>query len=268
MGGYFLTDSGDYTLVGNEDEIGRHGDRWVRIRGKTLTQTEDGPPNLQVLSISTVSKSRAATLDAALRYPSSWKNYSSDAQGVRLAFPKEFDPVTQQNDSMFYLRPGFIKSDNVVDLHRSEIPATIYVVQPYSGKKRTRLQLENPPYSSFSGGAFAVYVNPQITDAVTCKQFDPELGEGTISSRRVHGINYTVINTSSVGMGSGEDFDTLHTFQNGRYFEVDFQMDWKGSGGVDFTCAMEDADGDALETLLLSKISFFQPKSAAAATVR
>ena len=267
MGGYFLTDSGDYTLVGNEDEIARHGDHWVLIRGKTIPQTKDGPPNLQVLSISTVSKSRAATLDAALRDPSRWKNYSSDTQGVRLAFPKEFDPVTQMNDGMFYLRPGFIKKDNVVDLHRSEIPATIYVAQPYSGEKRTRLQLENPPYSDFHGGAFAVYVNPQITDAVTCKQFDPELGEGTISSRRIHGINYTAINTSSVGMGSGEDFDTLHTFQNGRCFEIDFQMGWNGSGGIDLTCAMEDADGDALEAMLLSKISFFRPTATAAATV-
>jgi hypothetical protein len=264
---HFFTDSSDYALVGNDDEIAHHGGDWVRVRGKPIPQTEDGPANLQVLSISTVSKSRAPTLDAALRDPSSWQNYSSDAQGVRLAFPKDFDPVTSQNDGVFYLRPGFIKNDNVVDVHRSEIRATIYVARPYLGKKRTHLQLENPPFTDFHGGAFAVYVNPQITDAATCKQFAPELYDGKISSRRINGINYTAINTYDVGAGSGEEFDTFHTFQNGRCFEVDFQMGWNGSGAVDITCAMEDADGDALETLLVSKISFFRPKSAAAATV-
>jgi hypothetical protein len=267
LNNYFFTDSSEYTLVGNDDEIARHGGDWVRVRGKIIPQTDLGPPNLKVLSITTVSKSQPPTLDAALRDPSSWQRYSSDTQGVRLAFPKEFDPITDQNDGMSYVHPGFIKNDHVVDVHRSEIPRTIYVARSYSGKKRTRLQLKNPPYTDFTGGAFAVYVNPQITDAETCKQFDPDLSDGKISSRRINGINYTAINTYSVGAGSGEDFDTLHTFQSGRCFEVDFQLGFNGSGAVDITCAIEDADGDALETLLLSKISFFQPKSAAALTV-
>ena len=264
---YFFTDSSEYTLVGNDDEIAHHGGDWVRVRGKPIPQTDLGPPNLQVLSISSVSQSQAPALDVALRDPTSWQNYSSDSQGVRLAFPKEFEPVTFHNDGEFYLHPGFVKNGHVVDVHRSEIPTTIYATQPYSGKKPTRLQLENPPSTDFHGGAFAVYANPQITDAATCKQFNPDLGDGKIWSRRIHGINYTALNTYDNAAGSGEEFDTFHTFQNGRCFEVDFQIGFNRSGGIDITCAIEDADGDALETLLLSKISFFQPKSAAALTV-
>ena len=261
----FFDDSGDYTLTGSDDLIYAYPDYWVRIRGRI---TRDAPQNLEVISMTRAFETPAAILDPALRKPSNWQTYSNQTLGVRFAFPKEFDPVTSQNDGMFYLRPGFVKNANVVDLHRSLIPTKIYLPQPYSGTKLTRLQLENPPFTDFHGGAFAVYVNPQITDAATCKQFAPELVDGKISSRRINGINYRAINTYSVGAGSGEEFDTLHTFQNGRCFEVDFQMGWNGSGAIDITCAIEDADGDALEALLLSKISFFEPKSVAAATVR
>ena len=259
----FFDDSGDYTLTGNDDLLNEYGDQWVRIRGRI---TKDAPENLEVISMTRAFETPAAILDPALRKPSNWQTYSNQTLGVRFAFPKEFDPVTYNNDGMFYVQPGFTKSDKVVDLHRSLIPREIYLPQPYPGKL-TRLQLENPPFTDFYGGAFAVYANPQITDAATCKQFDPELSEGKISSRRINGIHYTAINTYSVGAGSGEEFDTLHTFQNGRCFEVDFQMGWNGSGAIDISCAFEDADGDALKNLLLSKISFFRPKAAASATV-
>jgi hypothetical protein len=262
-----VTDSGAYNPVGKDNEIAEHGDDWVRIRGKLLPKTGDGPQTIEVQSIITVSKSQAPKLDPAVRNVSQWQTYSNQTHGVHVAFPRTFDLVKGRNSGLFDLPPPhFTKNDNIVDLHRSEIPRTIYVPQPYSGNKFTRLQLDNPPFSNFYGGAFAVYVNPQITDAVTCKRFDPDLGEGDISSRTINGINYTVSKTSSVGGGSGEDFDTFHTFQNGRCFEVDFQMGITGSTGVDVTCAIEDADVDALETLLLSKISFFQPKPAAAPT--
>jgi len=259
----FFDDSGDYTLTGSDDLIYAYPDYWVRIRGRI---TKDAPQNLEVISMTRAFETPAAILDPALRKPSNWQTYSNQTLGVRFAFPKEFDPVTYNNDGMFYVQPGFTKSDKVVDLHRSLIPANIYLPQPYPGKL-TRLQLENPPFTDFHGGAFAVFVNPQITDAAACKQFNSELGEGDISSRTVNGINYTAINTSSGETGGGEEFDTFHTFQNGRCFEVDFQMGWTGSGAFDISCAFEDADGDALKNLLLSKISFFRPKAAASATV-
>ncbi len=261
----FFDDSGDYTLTGNDDVLDRYGDQWVRIRGRI---TKDAPQNLEVISMTRVSEPQNSILDPALRNPSNWQTYSNETLGVRFAFPKQFDPVTYHNEGMFYVQPGFTKSDNVVDLHRSLIPTEIYLPQPYSGSKLTRLQSENPPFSDFHSGAFAVFVNPQITDAATCKRFNSELGEGDISSRTINGIKYTVINTSSGETGGGEEFDTFHTFQNGRCFEVDFQLGWTGSASSDNSCAFEDADGDALKTLLLSKISFFQPKTAAAATVR
>jgi hypothetical protein len=260
----FFDDSDGYTLTGNDDLLSRYGDQWVRIRGRI---TKDAPQNLEVISMTRVSEPQNSILDPALRNPSNWQTYSNETLGVRFAFPKQFDPVTYHNDGMFYVQLGFTKTDNVVDLNRSLIPTEIYLPQPYSGCKLTRLQSENPPHSDFHGGAFAVFVNPQITDAATCKRFNAELGEGDLSSRTMNGINYTVINTSSVGMGSGEDFDTFHTFQNGRCFEVDFQMGWTGSAASDISCAFEDADGDALKTLLLSKISFFPPKAATSATV-
>jgi hypothetical protein len=256
---YFFDDSGAYTLVGSEDLLLQYGDDWVMIRGRILPQT-GGQRFIEIISQTKVAEAPAAILDPALRKPSGWHTYSNETLGVRFAFPKEFDPVTENNDS-FELRPSFIKNDNAIDLNRSNIPSEIYVPQRYPGNKRTRLQSENPPQPNFFGGAFGVFVNPQITSAATCKQFDAEIRDADISSRTIKGIHYTLSSSISASAGAGESYDSFHTFQNGRCFGVDFILGFSSSGLVDVSCSIADADGDALEALLLSKISFFQPKS-------
>jgi hypothetical protein len=261
----FIDDSGAYKLTGNIDDLNDYGNDWISVRGRILPQIGNPPQNLEVLSITKVSEPRDAVLDPILGNPSGWQSYSNETLGVRFAFPKKFDPISENID-MYELRPNFIKNDHAIDLTRSNIPRETYLPRPYPGYKRTRLQLQNPPWSTFTGGAFGVFVNSQITDAATCKQFNADISDGDMSSRTVDGINYTVNRTSFPGAGNGEDNDSFHTFQNGRCFEVDIDIGSTGSGGADITCALEYADGDALETLLLSKISFFQPKAAAAAT--
>jgi len=259
---YFFNDSSEYSLVGNDDEIAGHGSDWVRVRGKRILQTEDGPPNLKVLDIATISKSQDAILDPKLRNPSQWHTHLNEPLGLRLSIPKEINRLDEDRTN-YQLVPGFIKNDHVIHVLSFEIPQKIYLPQPYRGIERTHLQTENPPRTNFGAGAFEVFVNPEITDAATCKKFDPQYSGG-LSSRSINGFDYTVLNTIS---GPGEDFDFFHTFQNGHCFEINFDLEFARAGGDDITCAIEGADSDALETLLLSKISFFQPKAAAATTV-
>ncbi len=261
--GYFFTDSGEYTLVGNDDELAEHGGDWVRIRGKRVPQTEDGPPNLEVLGISVVSKSRSAILDPTLHNTARGHTYSNEPVGMRISLPRQFNPVDEDR-SNYPLTPGFIKNDHVTHVLNYEIPRETYLPQPYRGIERTLLQKQNPPHTNFVGGAFAVFVNPEITDAASCKKFDPQ-NAGDISSRTINGFDYTVLSTIS---GPAETFDFFHIFQNGRCFEVNFDLEFARSGGDDITCAIDYADDEALEKSLLSKISFFQPKTAAAATAR
>jgi hypothetical protein len=255
----FFSDSGDFGLVGNDDEINRYGDDWVRIRGKVLPDQQ-----LQVLSISKLSEAPHAILDIALREPSRWQTYSNDEVGIRFSLPKESRPLAK-DDTEGWLAPSFIER-GVVEVLHSDIPREIYQAQKYRGKQLSGIQTENPPLPNFSGANFAIFVSSSIKDAATCRKFNPD-PDGKTSTRTINRINYAVLQSYSGSAGGADDLVYFHTFQNGRCFAIAFDLSFFSEGPVDISCSIEYADGNLLENLLLSKISFFQPKATVATTI-
>ncbi len=257
-----------YHLVGRVSGLSKYVDGEVKIRGvqrreakirgiPLSTRTaDDSALDLDVINWSAVPE-RFATFDSALGNPRNWHRDSSDTYGLSFSYPGAKADADES-----HLETNLAIQSGVVTLHRSEIPREIY------GSHRE---------TNFAGGDFAVFVNPAITNAATCSRFASEsggppdqegYGSGEISSATINRIRYAKSRGVSVATGTEYSNDFFHTFRNGHCYEFAFVIEIENTATIDLGCTIALTDDEGLEALVLSQVSFRQPKATASAPAK
>lgn len=260
-GGLYFDDLSDdiYHLVGNIAGLSKYVEQQVQIKGirrsKPITSRD---PTIEVTDWNAVSKQPVAILDSPTNSPSKWHEYSSDTYGVSFTYPYS-GRETREDD---HLETNFVIQKGTITLRRSEIPRDSY----RSPEQQTPTQ--GLPETNFVGGEFAIFINPEITDAPTCYLFlsrggGPRHGDrlsARLSSKTINGVTYAESSDVGAAAGTSYDHDFFHTFQNGRCYEFAFIMGLENTGSYNLSCMIAIASDDDLEALLLSKVAFSQPK--------
>jgi hypothetical protein len=163
--------------------------------------------------------------------------FTSSMYGVRFVYPASynFEPKRYAN----YSEPDFANQEEAVVFGTVEIPSAVY------------------PGTNFEGGELAVSVSPAITNRAACDQFASGEPDSTVT---IHGILYSVSNRGTAGMGHYQNYEILHTYQNGFCYEFMFEMETYNQGNLeDPSTVREFDDAPKIQTTLLSGISFSRP---------
>lgn len=231
--------SGVYRLTGNTDPLTPYIGKEVELRGTLLSRWLPTPGRaIEVISGSGVAAAPAA-LDTTLGDPAHWRSRIDHQYGVSIAFPGE-------NGSPPILRPHLPARDQVATVHRSVIPRALF------------------PHSDFTGGYFAVFADPDVTDADRCAAASPQSGAAAparSNTLTIRGEDYNSHRYTMSAAGSIYRSEYLRTFHNGICYEFAFlfgTIDPERSGRLG--CMLRPADPSRLASLMVSEVSFFPPQ--------
>ncbi len=227
-----------YKLTGNTAALTRYIDKEVSLEGSVSVSPE---PSFAVNALKQVFDVPHPTLQASFTDPAFWRHETDATYGITYAHPIAWTRVADSEWSM--ANSNFAAGDGAVVLGRFQIPTELYA------------------QSNFVGGAFGVFVNPQLTNAQSCAQFgdaDPRLR----SSRIVGHVEYSAFSAGGAAMGtyySGRDF---HTFQNGLCFQISFTFAEWNTANSDTGCSvpsLQEPEELRIVDSLIGAISFSQP---------
>lgn len=238
-------DGGQYLLTGNTSALTRYARKDISVDGKTDSSTEPWP-SFQVTSVRRVFDTPSPTLSASLSNSSRWQRETNRTYGIKFAIPRD---LTTPSDSQWnMLQANFATDQNVIAIRRLEIPREVY------------------PRTNFVGGAFAIFLNPEMTNAQSCGEF----GKSDARFRSIYragDVQYARMKAGGAAAGTSYNSQFFHTFQNGICYEIAFEFAEYNTGNEDLGCTvpvMRDEDELELIKPFLREVSFIRPALAVA----
>ncbi len=228
-------------LTGNTAALAKYIEREVSLAGSV---SESPEPSFAVTALKQVFAVPHPTLQASFTDPALWRHETDAAYGITYAHPIAWARVADSESSM--LHSNFASDDGTVVLGRFQIPPELYA------------------QSNFGGGAFGVFVNPQLTNPQSCAQFS-DADSRRRSSRIVGHVEYSAYSGGGAAAGTEYSRRDFHTFQNGLCFQVSFGFAEGNTGNSDTGCtvpSLKEADELKIVDPLLGAISFSKPATA------
>lgn len=244
---YIASVDGDqlYELRGNTSALIRYVGKEISVQGEKDVSTQP-LPSFEVIRVKEALDTPKPSLSPSFSNPSMWHRETNQTYGIKFAHPDGLSGVSASELST--LQANFVADQNVVTVSRLEISREVY------------------PHTNFVGGAFAIFVNPEITNAQSCSEFgdsDPQFR----SSYSLGNIQYTRMTIDSVAAGTTYGNEYFHTFQNGLCYELAFDFGEYNTAYEDLGCTvpvMREEDELKLIEPLIAGISFIHPTIAVA----
>jgi hypothetical protein len=236
---YLATGEHYYRLTGSTSTLAKYNGKEIILRGMVL----DGTPQHEIFEVNRVVKvieRPEPKLASAFSDFPKWKSETNEPYGIRFSHPDAFTPAAPDST---IAESNFVSPSSAVALASYVIPRDLY------------------PNTNFAGGAFAVLLNPKITNAETCEMFQSSEPESR-SRITIGGIRYATTTEGDAGMNQSSGYHEFHTFQNGFCYEVSIVISEYSTGAADDGCAMaqlNDANRKLIVDSLLARISFFLP---------
>lgn len=237
-----------FALTGNTAGLEKYRNKEITVEGDV-----SGPPirvdgyfepfhSFQVGRIVKISSQREPDLSPSFSNTSTWHIERNEKYGVEFAHPES---MTSAPDRSPTLGPNFVTGENVETVSSFTIP-----VETYSG-------------ANFAGGSFSIFVNRNITNADSCKEFGNTSSQEHPAAPFVVGtLQYTNMEDGSAAMGTWYEYSYFHIFQNGLCYEVEFELVEYNAHNAPTACnvpLLSREDNLNVIKPLLTRVSFFQP---------
>ena len=229
-----------YALTGNTSALSRYAGKEISVLGEAVVSTQQWP-SFQVVSVKQVFDTPKPSLSPSFSDLSAWHGETNQTYGIKFALPPEFTDASGSESSM--LQASFASNQDVATVSRWRIPQEVY------------------PHTNFLWGSFAIFVNPEIRNAQSCREFnnsDPRFR----SVYRVGGILYARMRFVGAAMGTTYVGESFHTFQNGLCYEIGFEFAESNTGNYDLGCTIpviRNEDELKLVEPLVAAVSFVRP---------
>lgn len=245
-GEFEFTDSNGnvYLLTGNTAGLEKYAGAEISIEGSTHQDSKPFP-TIDVIHFKEVFRAPKPKLSTKFADPSNWRTQTNQQFGVSLALPQLSDSTAASAlapDSNFAAQQGTTK---IVEL---DIPRDVYAD------------------TNFVGGAFAIFVNPEIRNPESCRQFGT-FDSRFLTSRTIGGIDYKELTDGDVAMGTSYSEYYFHTFQHNLCFELSFRLGEYNTGSQDLGCTVPIVGEDGFWKLidaLAGRVSFIVPTAGTA----
>jgi hypothetical protein len=238
-----------FALTGNTAGLEKYRNREITVEGDG-----SGAPirvdgyfepfhSFQVSRIMEVSAQREPRLSSSFSNTSAWHIERKEKYGVEFAHPESMTSATDRSPT---LEPNFVTSESVETVGSLTIPSETY------------------PGANFAGGSFSIFVNRNITNADSCKEFGKTGSQEHPAAPFVVGaLQYTNMEDGSAAMGTWYEYSYFHIFQNGLCYEVAFELVEYNAHNAATACnvpLLSRQDNLNVIKPLLAGVSFFQPK--------
>jgi hypothetical protein len=238
-----------FALTGKTSGLEKYINKEITVEGDG-----SGPPirvdgyfepfhSFQVSRIVEVSAQREARLSSSFSNTSTWHTGRNEKYGVEFAHPESMTSATDRSPT---LEPNFVTSESVETVGSLTIPSETY------------------PGANFAGGSFSIFVNRNITNADSCKEFGNTGSQEHPAAPFVVGtLQYTNMEDGSAAMGTWYEYSYFHIFQNGLCYEVAFELVEYNAHNAAPACnvpLLSRQDNLNVIEPLLAGVSFFQPK--------
>lgn len=227
-----------YLLKGNTSILDKFAGKEISVRGY-----EDGslPHAFRVTGLSEVFDTPCPAFKPSLSH-TAWHTEENRKYGIKFAYPDDLQRAAPPEPGV--VEGNFVTDQKVMAVAHLTIPAKIY------------------PDSNFGGGSFAIFVNPEIGNDPSCRQFgfsDPEF----TSTHVIGGIHYSEAQRDGIAAGSSSASRYFHTFQNGLCYELYFEF-WEGSpANIERKVrVVQEKDQISLIESLIAGVNFFRPATA------
>jgi hypothetical protein len=235
-----------FTLSGHMSELSKYVEQEISVQG---IEDDSASPQLsfQVDKLIEVFKRPNPSLSPSFTKSSAWTKDTNQTYGIAFAVPPIFAKVEASKSG---IDPNFVAQQDRVALAGFQVDRGLY------------------PDSNFVGGAFAIFVDPAITNQPSCDQFgrsDPRF----LSSTTIGGVKYAAMMEADAAMGTGYAYHYFHIFQNGLCYELAFEFAEYNTGSADDRCAvpqLENIDEQNVIEPVMSQVSFFRPATGIAAS--
>ena len=234
-------------MTGNTSALVKYSRKAILVEGSADLSTKPRP-TFQVLRLDQVLGRPKPGAKASFSDRSTWRTVTDRTYGIKFAHPNEFTKSPEYMRSM--MTPDFATNENATTISMLEMPAKVY------------------PESNFGSGTFAVFVNPEISNAKSCRVFQySELR--FLSPYTAGSVLYTRMNTAAGVMGTIYKNEDFHTFQNGLCYEFAFRLADTQTGNIDAGClnSVDHGSGDMKliqPSLVVLSSAHFHRKEAAA----
>lgn len=230
--GYFYFLDGNTSLL--KDYVGKE----ISVRGRETKAALPG--SFDVTSVKQVFDVPCPTWKPSFN-GAAWHTEKNRKYGIEFSYPHDLTPIQPPAQEPFWLDGNFVTDQKVVHLAELKIPWKVY------------------RNTNFAGGTFAIFVNPEIGNAPSCRQFgfsDPRL----TSSYAFHGIHYTEARRGTGAMGTEFSEYRFHTFQNGLCYELAFVLSEINPGTSERKSrVMREMDERNLIQALIERVQFSRP---------
>ena len=246
---YFATTAADgsFILTGHTSGLEKFIGREVSLEGRRGDPIPvDGffePfPSFEVDRIVEVIENRVPSLSPSFSNSSAWHAEKNKTYGVQFAHPDSMfaDPALDPN-----LEPNFVVEKDTETVSNFTIPGGAYAG------------------ANLRGGSFTIFVNRNITNPLTCRQFGRSDPQGLGTAPLVAGkIEYTQMETAGAAMGTWDSEYYFHIFENGLCYELAFELVEYNAHNADTGCnipLLSRQDNLNLIKPLLASVSFFPP---------
>jgi hypothetical protein len=228
-----------YTLTGHTSELTKYVGQEISVQG---IEDDSAVPQLSfdVHKLVEVFKTRGPHLAATFMKPAAWSLGVGQSYGIVYAVPPGF---SKQDVSQSTLQPNFVAEHKPVTINSFQIPRETY------------------PGSNFVGGAFAIYVDPAISNQPSCEQFGMS-DSRFLSSPTFDRVKFAEMIESEGAMGTAYTHYYFHAFQNGLCYEIAFEFAEFSTANVDTGCAIPQLGRtDELNLIdpVMNKVSFLRP---------
>jgi hypothetical protein len=252
---HFATEAAErwgwFVLIGNTAGLEKDVDREMTLQGRKgqaihIEGYFEPIPSFEVIRIVEVFEKPNPELSASFTNTTGWHAESNKEYGVRFAHPESM--ISAPNHSTT-LEPNFVSGENVETVGTFIIPS-----EAYSG-------------ANLSTGSFSIFVNRNITNAESCKEFGRSGPQERPAVPFIVGtLQYAVMEGGGRGMGTWYGDSYFHIFQNGLCYEVAFELVEYNAHNAPAACnvpLLSREDNLNLIKPLLASISFFRPTVAA-----
>jgi hypothetical protein len=232
-------------LTGNTAGLEKYVDRELILEGSNgdAVRIEGyfAPiPSFEVLKIARVIDKQKPELSIAFTNPSNWHLQTSARYGIKFDHPANMTRVEGPPPT---LQPNFLTNEYSEVVVSLDIPGSAYA------------------NANLLGGSFTIFVNSQIRTKTKCMQFQ-ELGTQSALEPYVVGkFKYKKEATGGAAMGTWYSEYYFHILQNGRCYELAFELVEFNAHNADTGCnvpLLSDTDNLNLIRHLIARVSFFR----------
>lgn len=230
--GYFYFLDGDTSLL--KGYVGKE----ISVRGKETKAALPG--SFDVTSVKQVFDVPCPTLKPSFS-GAAWHTEKNRKYGIEFSYPDDLTPIQPPILKPVWFDSNFATDQKVVHLAELKIPWKVY------------------HNTNFAGGSFAIFVNPEIGNGPSCRQFGFYYQRLT-PSYAVHRIHYTEARRGTAATGTEFSEYRFHTFQNGLCYELAFVLSEIDPGMSEHKSrVLREMDEWSLVQALIERVQFLRP---------